>query len=156
MDDQLADEMQHYYNDKNKSQMQRIGSLEAEVGFLQKRIEAVEGDIRPGMAKPYHQEMLNEMQQEIAEKMQELDGLSSSLQGFSMPEEFISSVKYDMQTMIGLLDAEVPNPQVLNQLALKFVSKVFIQRETKQLYMTLQFRMNDEVVLEKVIVAVFE
>lgn len=52
--------------------------------------------------------------------------------------------------MIGLLDSEVLNPQVLNQLALKFVSKVYIQRETKQLYMMIQFHMDDEVVLEKV------
>lgn len=75
--------------------------------------------------------------------------LSSSLQGVSVPEEYIASAKYDMQTMIGLLDEEVPNPQMLNQLAAKFVSKVFIQRETKRLYLTVQFNQGDNNFYEK-------
>jgi hypothetical protein len=78
-------------------------------------------------------------------KKQELDELSSSLQGVLVPEEYNASAKYDKQTMIGLLDAEVPNPQMLNQLAMKFVSKVFIQRETKRLFLTVQMRMKDKV-----------
>ncbi|PRX72990.1 hypothetical protein B0G52_10481 [Cohnella sp. SGD-V74] len=91
------------------------------------------------------------MQQELMEKIQELDVLSSSLQGLSVPEEYIASVKYDMQTMIGLLDAEVPNPQLLNQLAAKFVSKVFIQRESKRLFLTVQMRKKDEVLFDRTI-----
>ncbi|QNK57439.1 recombinase family protein [Paenibacillus sp. PAMC21692] len=153
MDNQLADEIQRYYNEKNKGQMQRVVTLEAEVGFLQKRTEAVEDDIRSGREKPYHRDMLDEMQQELTEKQQELDMLSSSLQGVSVPEEYIASAQYDMQTMIGLLDAEVPNPQMLNQLAAKFVSKVFIQRETKRLYLTVQMRVKDEILLDKTIVS---
>lgn len=152
MDNQLADEIQHYYNEKNKSQMQWAATLEAEAGFLHKRIEVVEDDIRAGRAKPYHQDMLDEMQQELTEKKRELEVLSSSLQGVAVPEEYIAFAKYDMQTMIGLLDAEVPNPQMLNQLAMKFVSKVFIQRETKKLYLTIQLQIDGDVLFEKTVV----
>lgn len=153
MDNQLADEIQHYYNEKNKNQVQRAATLEAEVGFIQKRIQSVEDDMRAGRAKLYHQDMLDEMQQELTEKQQELEVVSSSLKGVSVPEEYIASAKYDMLTMIGLLDAEVPNPQMLNQLAAKFVSKVFVQRETKRLFLKVQMRMKDETMLDKTIVA---
>ncbi|MBW7477704.1 hypothetical protein K0T92_23605 [Paenibacillus oenotherae] len=96
---------------------------------------------------------MNEMQQELAAKKRELVVLSLSLLNLSVPEEYIASGKYNMQTMIGLLDAEVPNPQMLNQLAMKFVLKVFIQRETKRLFLTVQLRMRDEILFDKTRVA---
>lgn len=152
MDNQLEEEINRYYGEKNKPLIQKVGSLEAEIGFLQKRIESVEEDINTGREKPYHHEMLDEMKQELVEKKAELDVASANIQSVSVPEEYIASAKYDMQTMIGLLDAEVSNPQMLNQLATKFVSKVFIQRETKKLYLTVQFRTEDKVVYEKTLV----
>jgi len=156
MDNQLEEEINRYYGEKNKHLIQRVGSLEAEIGFLQKRIEAVKDDMRAGRAKPYHRDMLDEMQQEITKKTLELDVLSSSLQGVSMPEEYIASLKYDMQTMIGLLDAEVSNPQMLNQLAAKFISNVYIQRETKRLYVTVQMKNAKQVLYQKMVVVDWE
>ena len=93
------------------------------------------------------------MRQELVEKKAELEMVSANIQAVSIPEEYSASVKYDMQTMIGVMDEDVPNPQMLNHLAKKFISKVFIQRETKQLYMTLQLRMDQEVLLDKTVVA---
>jgi len=49
------------------------------------------------------------------------------------------------------LDAEIANPQMLNQLAGKFISKVFIQRETKHLFLTVQMQKDEDVLLEKTI-----
>lgn len=153
MDNQLEEEINRYSREKNKHQIQRMGSLEAEVAFLLKRIESVEDDIREGREKPYHQDMLDEMRQELVEKRAELEMVSANIQAVSIPEEYIVSAKYDMQTMIGLLDEDVPNPQMLNHLAKKFISKMFIQRETKQLYMTMQLRKDEEVLFHKTIVA---
>jgi hypothetical protein len=70
-----------------------------------------------------------------------------------IPEEFTAAVKYDIQTMIALLDEETPNPQLLHTLAGKFISNLFIQRETRKMYLTIQFRNDDMILYEKTIVA---
>ena len=79
--------------------------------------------------------------------------VSANIQSVSVSEEYIASTNYDVQTLIGLLDAEVSNPQMLNQLATKFISKVFIQRESKRLLLTVQMQTEGTVLLEKTIVA---
>lgn len=155
MDNQFEEEIRMFHADKNKHIIQRAASLEAEIGFLQKRIEAVESDMSSGRGKPYHQEMLDEMQQELAEKKNEYSTISLNTQGVLIPEEYITSAKYDMQTLIGLLDAEVSNPRILHQLASNFIAKVIIQRESKKLYLTVQFKQfkaEDDVLYEKTIV----
>ncbi|MDO3411492.1 recombinase family protein [Saccharibacillus sp. CPCC 101409] len=113
MDNQLEEEIRLYYADQHRHSIQQAVSLEAEIGFLQKRIQTVEADMRSGKAKPYHQEILDEMQAELSEKTTEYDAVKETVGDVVIPEEYIASVKYDMQTLIGLLDAEVPNPQML-------------------------------------------
>jgi hypothetical protein len=70
-----------------------------------------------------------------------------------VPEEYIAAAKYDIQTFISLLDNEVANPQMLHQLAGKFISKLLIQRETKKMYLTIRFSFEGNEVYEKTIVA---
>jgi hypothetical protein len=100
--------------------------------------------------------MLNEMNQELAEKTAEHSKLSLHLEPLHVSEEFIAAVKYDIQTMIALLDADAPNPQMLHTLAGKFITNLFIQRETRKLYLTIQFRNDDMILYEKTIVANWE
>ncbi|WP_235946371.1 hypothetical protein [Saccharibacillus alkalitolerans] len=72
-----------------------------------------------------------------------------------IPEEYITSVKYDMQTLIGLLDAEVPNPQMLNQWVGKFVSEVKVQRETKRFFIDIELVMKTKILFRKNLVSEF-
>ena len=153
MDNNLADEIRLYHNDKNKHQIVQQSNLEAEISFLKKKVQAIEADIQSGKGKPYHQEMLDEMNQELQMKIAEYEDLVQGITTVDVPEEYIASVKYDIQTFISLLDDEVPNPQMLHQLAGKFISKLFIQRETKKMYLTIRFNFNDVEVYEKTIVA---
>lgn len=115
-------------------------------------MDAIKGDIQAGKGKSFHQEMPDEMQTELTDKKAEYEALSIGLYEVNVPEEFIASVKYDIQTLIGLQDAEVQNPQMLNQLIGKFVSQVQVTRETKQVHLMVQFANTDEVLYEKYIV----
>lgn len=107
MDNQLEEEIHMYYNEKNKHLVAQASSLAAEIAFLEKRVDAIKDDIQSGKGKPFHQEMLDEMQTELVDKNVEHKALSKGLNEVDVPEEFIASVKYDIQTLIGLLDAEV-------------------------------------------------
>jgi len=156
MDNQLEEEIKLYHNEKNKHIIAQVSNLEAEINFLRRRIQSVEEDMQAGRAKPYHQDMLNEMNQELAEKTAEHSKLSLHLEPLHVSEEFIAAVKYDIQTMIALLDADAPNPQMLHTLAGKFITNLFIQRETRKLYLTIQFRNDDMILYEKTIVANWE
>ncbi|MFB5270019.1 hypothetical protein ACE41H_25000 [Paenibacillus enshidis] len=114
MDNQLEEEIRMYYNEKNKHLIALASSLAAEIAFLEKRVDAIKDDIQAGKGKAVHQEMLDEMQTELVVKNVEHKALSIGLNEVDVPEEFIVSVKYDIQTLIGLLDAEVQNPQILH------------------------------------------
>ncbi|WP_244157844.1 hypothetical protein [Paenibacillus typhae] len=153
MDNQLEEEIRMYHNEKNKHVIAQVSSLAAGIEFLEKRVDAVVGDMNAGKGKSFHQEMLDEMKTELVEKKAEHAALSEGLRKFDVPEEYIASVKYDIQTLIGLLDAEVQNPQMLHQIVSKFVSKVVVQRETKNVYVKVQFVNADDVLYEKNIVA---
>lgn len=153
MDNQLEEEIRMYHNEKNKHVIAQVSSLAAEIAFLEKRVDAVVGDMNAGKGRSFHQEVLDEMKTELMEKKAEHAVLSAGLHEVDVPEEYIASVKYDIQTLIGLLDAEVQNPQILHQIVSKFVSKVVVQRETKNVYATVQFKHADEVLYEKNIVA---
>ncbi|MNW31018.1 hypothetical protein D3C74_79220 [compost metagenome] len=97
---------------------------------------AIKDDIQAGKGKSFHQEILDEMQKELVDKNVENKALSIGLNEIDVPEEFITSVKSDIQTLIGLLDAEILNPQMLYQMFSKFVSQVRVMRETKQVHIT--------------------
>ncbi|EBD8094913.1 recombinase family protein, partial [Salmonella enterica] len=126
--------------------------MAAEITFLEKRVDAIKDDIQAGKGKLFHQEMLDEMRTELTDKRVEYEALSIGLHEVDVPEEFIASVKYDIQTLIGLLDDEVQNLQMLHQLVSKFVSKVVVQREVKKLYITIQLNANQNVMYEKFLV----
>lgn len=153
MDNLLEEEITAYHNEKNKHVLAKLSNLNAEINFISKRISAIDDDIRAGKGKSYHKEMLDEMNEELSEKTLEHSTISNNIEEVNVPEAFIASVKYDIQTLIGLLDSEVPNPQMLHQLAGKFISKMFIQRETKKVYMTIQFKSNDVILYEKTLIA---
>lgn len=86
-------------------------------------------------------------------KVAEYEALAQGITAVDLPDEYIASVKYDIQTFISLLDDEVTNPQMLHQLAGKFISKLFIQRETKKLFLTIRFNYGGIEVYEKTVVA---
>ncbi|MFD1773884.1 hypothetical protein [Paenibacillus rhizophilus] len=112
MDNQLEEEIRMYHNENNKLVVAQISSLAAEIAFLEKRVDAIKDDIQACKGKSFHQEMLDEMQTELTEKKAEHETLSAGLHEIDVPEEYSTSVKYDIQTLIGLLDAEVQNPIV--------------------------------------------
>jgi hypothetical protein len=153
MDNYLADEIRLYHNDKNKHLIVQQSNLEAEISILKKKVKAIEADIQLGKGKPYHQETLDEMNQELHLKMTEYEALAQGITTVDLPDEYIASLKYDIQTFISLLDDEVANPQMLHQLAGKFISKLFIQRETKKMFLTIRFSFEGVEVYEKTIVA---
>lgn len=152
MDNQLEEEIRMYHNEKNKHVIAQASRLAAEIAFLENRVDAIKDDVQAGKGKSFHQEMLDEMQTELMSKKEEHKALSISLNEVDIPEEFITSVKYDIQTLITLLDAEVQNPQILHSLIGKFVSQVRVMREKKQVHITVQFASGDEVLYEKNIV----
>jgi len=152
MDNNLLEEIRLYHNEKNKHVIVQLSNLEAEINFLKKKVQAIEADIQTGKGKPYHREMLDEMNQELQMKTAEYETLAQGVKEIDVTDEYIASVKYDIKTFISLLDDEVPNPQMLHQLAGKFISKLFIQRETKKLYLTIQFKIDGVEVYEKTIV----
>lgn len=149
MDNQLEEEIRMYHNEKNKHVITQVSNLAAEIAFLEKRVDAIKDDIQAGKGKSFHQEMLDEMQTELTDKKAEHEALSIGLYEVNLPEEFIASVRYDIQTLIGLLDAEVQNPQMLHSLIGKFVSQVRVMRETKQVHITVQFANADRTLCEK-------
>ncbi|MFC3342173.1 hypothetical protein [Paenibacillus abyssi] len=152
MDNNLEEEIRMYHNDKNKHVSVQQSNLEAEISFLKKKVQAIETDIKSGKGKPFHQEMLDEMNQELRVKMAEYEALAQGNTTVDVSEEYIASVKYDIRTFISLLDDEVANRQMLHQLAGKYISKLLIQRETKKMYLTRHFMYDDTVLFEKTIV----
>ncbi|TBL69781.1 recombinase family protein [Paenibacillus thalictri] len=155
MDNQLEEEILHYHNEKNKHVVVRLSNVDAEIAFLTRRIQSVEQDVQAGKGKPYHQEMLAEMNQELADKHIEREVLASQVEHVNLPENYVTSVKYDIQTLIGLLDADVQNPALLHPIVGKYVSTVYIQRETGKLFLTIQFKVSDIVLYEKILVTEF-
>ena len=59
------------------------------------------------------------------------------------------------ETLCGLFFArsEVPNPQMLHQLACKFISKMLNQLETGKVYISIQFKANETILYGRSIVA---
>lgn len=155
MDNQLEEEIRLYHADQHRHSIQQATSLEAEIGFLQKRIQTIEADMRSGKAKPYHQEMLDEMQAELSGKTTEHEVVKEMIGDIAIPEEYIASVKYDMQTLIGLLDAEVPSPQTLNQWVGKFVSEVRVERVKKRFFISIELMTETQTLFKKNLVGEF-
>lgn len=153
MNDNLSEELHQYFVENNQYKFAQKQNLENEVNYLLKRIQLIEADIQSGKAKPYHHEMLNDMQTDLKEKSEEMSQFSLHWKDYKVSEEYISATKYDIQTFIGLLDQEVPNVQLLNTIASKFISKLIINRDTKKLYLTLRLAYGNQTVYEKTLVS---
>lgn len=155
LDDHFEEEIHRHHAEQNKHVYLQLSDLETEIAFLKKRIEVIEKDIASGKAKPYYIDMVNEMRQELLEKDTEYSTLSATIQSVTIPDYYIDSVKYDTKTLISLLDNEDSSPQMIYQVASKYLSRVVIQRETKVMHMMLQFKTGDITLYEKTLVAEF-
>jgi site-specific DNA recombinase len=153
MNDNLADELRQFYNENNQNRIAQKNNMENEIEFLNKRIQLIESDIQTGKAKPYHQDMLVEMQDELKDKSEEYSKLTANWSEFNIPDESIAAIKYDIQTFLGLLDQEVPNPQLLHTIASKYISKLFINRDSGKVYLTTQLTQNGTLIYEKTMVS---
>ncbi|GGH68719.1 integrase [Paenibacillus silvae] len=153
MGNNLVEEMRQFYTESNQQHTTQKIIMESELEFLKKRIELIEDDISIGKAKPYHQEMLAEMQNELREKSESYLRLTSNWSEFHVPKEYVAGIRYDIHSFISLLDQEVPNPQLLHALASKYISKLYINRDTKKIYLSLQLTMNDKLMYEKTMVS---
>lgn len=153
MGQNLSDEINLYHVDLNKHTVSEIYTLESEITYLRNRIDALRQDISNGRAKPYHSDMLLDLEGELKAKEERRSQLSSKASYPVFQESQIDSIKQDFHLIINLLDSDGANPQLLNQMLNKYVSRVIAQRESKHVYITIQLNINDETLYEKTIVA---
>jgi DNA invertase Pin-like site-specific DNA recombinase len=153
MNDNLEDELRQYYMDSNHHKVAQKLNLENEIDFLIKRIQLLEQDIHAGKSKSYYKEMLDEMQTDLAHKVEDYARLSAKWVEFVMSEEAIAAIRYDIQTFLGLLDQEIMNPQLLHTMARKYISKLTVNRDTSKLYLTIQIAGEETVLYEKTMVS---
>lgn len=76
--------------------------------------------------------MLEDLRNDLATKQAELTDMQMSYREVELPEEWLQSMKHDIQMMIGMLDDEMQNPQLMNEYIRKFVSSITVHRETKR------------------------
>jgi site-specific DNA recombinase len=93
------------------------------------------------------------MEAELLEKESEHAIVSSEYKPLHIEHTQLQLIQHEMKTMIGLLDDEVPNPELLNQHVSKYISRVIVQRETKTVVITSQIKYNDILLYQKTIVA---
>lgn len=153
LDNNLVEEIQCYHREKNSHSLSRLATLDVEIEFLQKRIHSLEEDIQRGSTKAYYEDLLKEMQTELADKEEEQTNLLKIVEVTPVPEDTLDSIRYDIKALIRLLDNEAASPQMLNQLVSKFVHKIYIQRETKLLHMIFSLKSGDTSTLEKTVVS---
>jgi site-specific DNA recombinase len=153
MGQNLRDELSLYHADQNKHAVSEIHILKSEIAYLRNRVETLRQDISSGKAKPYHSDMLLDLEDEMQTKEQHLAQLSGHITHPDIQEPQIESIKQDLHLIINLLDSDGANPQSLNQSLSKYVSRIVVQRENKHISMTVQINMNGETMYEKTIVA---
>lgn len=153
MNDNLVDELLQFYTENNQHRIAQKVNSENEIEFLQKRIQLIENDIQTGKAKLYHQEMLVEMQNELKDKTEAYSRLTANWSEFHVSEDYIAAIKYDIQTFLSFLDQEAPNPQLLHSIASKYISKLFINRDTRKVYLTFQLTQDEKLLYEKTMVS---
>lgn len=151
MDNQLQQEIERYSKEKNKYVLQSATTLENEINFLVKRIELMEQDMINGIGKPYYADIIQEMKAELTDKETELAILNSSVEEINVPDSYIATVKYDIQTILALMESEVPDPQLLNQVLKKYVANIFVHRASKIIHIKLQFVSEENALFEKTI-----
>lgn len=100
MGNNLVEEMRQFYTESNQQHTTQKTIMENELEFLKKRIELIEDDISTGKAKPYHQEMLAEMQNELREKSESYLRLTANWSEFHVSEEYIAGIRYDINPLL--------------------------------------------------------
>lgn len=146
MGQNLRDEISLYHADQNKHTVSKIHTLESEITYLQNRIVTLRQEISSGIPKPYHSDMLLDFDDELQLKEQLQTQLSSQVVQPDIQESQVDTVKQDFHLIINLLDSDGANPQLLNQMLGKYLSRVLVQRE-------FQINLSGETVYEKTIVA---
>lgn len=93
------------------------------------------------------------MQHELKDNTEAYVRMTANWSGFNVLDDYIDSIKYDIQTFPGLLDQEVPNPQLVHNIVSKYISKLFINRDTCKVYLTLQLSHGDKLIFKKTVVS---
>lgn len=149
-DNQLEEEIRKYHSDANKYVWAEKTNLESEVAYLGRRISQLEEELKSGVGKVYYVDMLGDLKGELVVKQTELDKIKESYSELDLSEETLKSLVHDIRVMIGMLDDEVQNPQLMNEYVKKFVSEVTLHRETKQVHVTVELREQEKILYRKV------
>lgn len=149
-DNQLEEEIRKYHSDANKYVWAEKTNLESEVAYLDRRISQLEEELKSGVGKVYYVDMLGDLKGELVVKQSELDKIKESYSELDLSEETLKSLMHDIRVMIGMLDDEVQNPQLMNEYVKKFVSEITVHRETKQVHVTLELREQEKILYQKI------
>jgi len=110
-------------------------------------------DIDSGRAKSFYNELLDEMRLELKGKEAEHAEASNGYQPLNLDEANAALIQCELKRLIELLDAEVQNPEMLNRLVSKYVSKILIQRETKTIHISFKLKQDSVVLYQNTITA---
>ncbi|MEK4205015.1 MULTISPECIES: recombinase family protein [Paenibacillus] len=148
-DNQLEEEIRKYHDEANRHQIVSAANMEAEINFLEKRIEQMQQELQTGSGKAYYTDMIAEMSSELTEKRREHADHQSANQAFNISQESLQTLQQDIKTMIALLDEETPSPQLMNEWVKKFVSNVTVRRESKLIHITIQLNYREQKLYQK-------
>lgn len=153
LDNQLEEEIRKHHHEGNKQTLATISSLESEIQFLRKKIHSMQSDIDLGRAKSFYTELLEEMKVELHEKESEHLINSNFYKPISIESTEYQFIQNELKQMIMLLDEEVPNPELLNQVIGKYISRIIVQRETKTVHISFHIKQNEVMLYQKTISA---
>jgi site-specific DNA recombinase len=153
LDNQLDEEILKYHHEVNRQTLAAISILETEIQFLKNKIQSMQAEIDTGSAKSFFSEFLEELKTELQEKESEHTFAINGYQPISTEAAKLQLTHHEMRKLIRLLDDEVPSPELLNQLASKYVQRIIVQRETRTVHITVHIKHHNKVVYQKTISA---
>ncbi|MFE4714777.1 hypothetical protein ACFRAM_28440 [Paenibacillus sp. NPDC056722] len=153
-DNQLEEEICKYHNDVNKHVLLECSNLESEVAYLTRRISQLEDELKAGSGKSYYADMLQDLQNDLAAKQDELNNVKMSYRELELL--LLQSITNDIRVMIGMLDDEMQNPQLMNDYIRKFVSRINVHREMKRVHITVQLGNREQILYQKMVVVDWE
>ncbi|WP_256972756.1 recombinase family protein [Saccharibacillus sp. O23] len=130
-DNQLEEEIRKYHSDANRHIWTEKANLESEFAYLGRRISQLEEELKSGVGKVCYVDMLEDLKGEFVVKQAELEKIRDAYSELDLSEETLKSLMHDIRVMIGMLDDEIQNPQLMNEYVKKFVSEVTVHREKK-------------------------
>ncbi|MDN4080089.1 recombinase family protein [Paenibacillus polymyxa] len=151
-DNQLEEEIRKYHSDANKHVLLESSNLESEITYLTRRISQLEDELKAGAGKSYYADMLQDLQNDLTAKQDELNNVKMSYREWELPDTLLQSITNDIRVMIGMLDDEMQNPQLMNEYIRKFVSNITVHRETKRVHMTVKLGDEEQVLYQKMVV----